>query len=78
MDITEGIGYLAMILTMLSFVFEKMIWLRTTNLSACIAFVIYGILIHSMPVIATNVIIGIIQINWLIKHHRASDKEIEF
>lgn len=66
METNEIIGWLATGLTMLSFLFQRMLYLRMANFSACIIWVIYGVFSSSNPVIVTNAVIAMIHIRWFI------------
>lgn len=55
--LTEWIGYLASFFVAISFFMKNIITLRIVNTIGCIAFIIYGVLIDSWPVIVTNAII---------------------
>lgn len=48
------IGYLATILTLLSFSFKNIKKLRIVSSIACMSWILYGILRHDMPIIWTN------------------------
>ena len=58
----EALGYLAMALTMLSFAFSDMEVLRRVNLLGCLAWIVYGLLMSSNPIIFTNVAIASVHI----------------
>ena len=65
---TDVFGYSAMVLVTASFLFSKIKIIRTVNLLGAIAFVIYGVMLDvAYPIIATNSIIIIIQVYYLIK-----------
>ena len=55
------IGYLATGLVVLSFAMKNVIALRIVNALGCTAWIAYGIMLQSNPVIITNV--GILAIN---------------
>lgn len=59
MDInsTEIIGYLASLFVLLSFFKKDIRQLRILNSIGCALFIIYGIILPSIPVIITNVAI---------------------
>ncbi|HEY9184389.1 MAG TPA: uroporphyrinogen decarboxylase [Salegentibacter sp.] len=56
-SLTEWIGYIASFFVAISFFMKNIITLRIVNTIGCIAFIVYGVLINSWPVIATNAII---------------------
>ncbi|MFD1096629.1 uroporphyrinogen decarboxylase [Salegentibacter chungangensis] len=59
-SLTEWIGYIASFFVAISFFMGNIIRLRIVNSVGCIAFIIYGVLIDSWPVIVTNaVIVGV-------------------
>ncbi len=63
MNITDVVGYVAMILLVLSFIPKKMILIRTINLIACLFFVGYGILLGwAWPIIISNGAVSAVQI----------------
>jgi hypothetical protein len=57
----EVIGYIATFLVMMSFVMKDVTRLRVINALGCVAWIAYGIMLDSYPVIVTN--IGILAIN---------------
>lgn len=63
----ELIGYLASVLIALSLLMVNIVRLRVINLLGCLAFVTYGVLIHSMPIVISNGFILIINIYYLKK-----------
>lgn len=54
---TEIIGYLASLFVLLSFFNKDVKKLRIVNSIGCAFFVVYGILLGSIPIIITNVAI---------------------
>lgn len=65
---TEIIGYIASLIVLLSFLMKNIRTLRIANTIGCLIFVIYGVLLgFSIPIIATNVAIVIINIYYLLK-----------
>ena len=59
-NLTEIIGYLASLFVLLSFLFKDIRTLRIVNSVGCAFFVVYGVLLSSIPVIVTNVAILLI------------------
>lgn len=57
---TEIIGYLASLFVLLSFLFKDIRTLRIVNSVGCAFFVVYGVLLSSIPVIVTNIAILLI------------------
>lgn len=66
----EIIGILAGIVVLLSFIPQKIKYIRIINIIGCILFVIYGIGINSVSIWLTNGILGIIHIYHLIKNKK--------
>ncbi|MDT8413907.1 MAG: uroporphyrinogen decarboxylase [Flavobacteriaceae bacterium] len=62
---TEWVGYAASAGVLLSFLMKEMRTLRIVNTVGCFLFIIYGVLLNSIPVIATNTIIVGINIYYL-------------
>lgn len=56
-NFTEIIGYIASAIVLLSFFMRNIKTLRFVNSAGCFFFVIYGILLGSIPIIITNVAI---------------------
>lgn len=61
----EWVGYMAMGLLMFSFLRKDLKQLRVWNSFGCGVFVIYGFLIHSYPIMITNVFILCVNIYYL-------------
>ena len=57
----EVVGYIATFLVMMSFVMKDVNRLRVINALGCVAWIVYGVMLDSYPVIITNV--GILAIN---------------
>ncbi|NBR40830.1 MAG: uroporphyrinogen decarboxylase [Alphaproteobacteria bacterium] len=57
----EVVGYIATFLVMMSFVMKDVTRLRVINALGCVAWIVYGVMLDSYPVIVTNV--GILAIN---------------
>lgn len=71
MSITEIIGYIGTLLVLSSFLMKDMKKLRIGNIIGSSTFIIYGILLQSVPVIITNVFIVLINAYYLIKENKA-------
>lgn len=71
MTVTEIIGYIGTILVLSSFLMKEMKKLRIGNIIGSSTFIIYGILLQSIPVIITNVFIVLINAYYLFKEHKA-------
>jgi hypothetical protein len=61
------LGYMASLLTAISFLMKDVIKLRLINLISCIMFITYGLLIHSYPIVTVNSIVAIINIYYILK-----------
>lgn len=67
---TEWIGYIASVGVLISFLMRNIRALRIVNSFGCGAFIAYGVLLDSIPVIATNTIIVGINLYYLfVKKH---------
>ena len=53
----ELIGYIASALVLASFLFKNIKQLRIVNSFGCAFFVVYGVMLDSIPIILTNVAI---------------------
>ena len=59
---TDWVGYIAMALVALSFVFKEMKTIRIVNMIGAVVFIVYGYMLDvAIPIIATNSLIIIIQ-----------------
>lgn len=70
--ITEGVGYIASVLVLVSFLMRNIRKLRLINTVGCITFIAYGVLLNwSWPIIITNAAITGINFYYLfIKRQR--------
>lgn len=66
MTIVDWTGYLASALLMVSFTMKDVTKLRSINSLGCIAFVVYGFMLGSWPVIITNAFILCMNLWYLI------------
>lgn len=66
----ELIGYLGMIITVISFVYKDVKKIRITNGIACLIWIFYGFYKDSYPIIFVNLIVLIIHMYWLNKHRQ--------
>ncbi len=62
LSLASIIGYSGMLLAVISFTLNNMIWLRIINSSGCLLLVIYGLMISAYPVSILNCIILIINL----------------
>jgi uncharacterized protein with PQ loop repeat len=70
-SMTEFVGYVATGLVMLSFTMKDMTKLRIINALGCMAWIAYGVMLNSYPVIITNVGILLINLIQLFKNVRS-------
>lgn len=72
--IIKIIGFVATGCTLLSFLMNDMFWLRIINLTACLIWVTYGVVLQKTdwPIIITNVVIGFIHLVWIYRNKIAS------
>lgn len=72
-SLTEGIGYLASLVLMVSFLMKNINTLRIINSIGAILFVVYGIMLAtSWPIIISNAFILGVNIFYLTKHFRSN------
>jgi uncharacterized protein with PQ loop repeat len=66
-SIVEIIGYLASLIVLVSFLMKDIRTLRMVNMTGCLLFVVYGILLDwKWPIIVTNLAIFTINAYYLI------------
>lgn len=68
--LTEYIGYAASITVLIAFLMKNIQTLRIVNSVGCILFIIYGAMLPSVPVIATNAAIVLINCYYLFLKRR--------
>ncbi len=56
---TEWIGWLATALTVVSYAFRRAVVLRRVQATSAVVWLVYGVFIHSQPVITANVIVAL-------------------
>ena len=66
-NFTEIIGYLASVVILVSFIMKDIKKLRIINSVGCALFIVYGVLLFSIPLIITNAAIVLINIYYLFK-----------
>ncbi len=71
--IVEAIGYLASIFLAISLVVNNDLKFRWINALGCLSFIIYGIFIHAVPIIFTNIFLFAINIYYLIKIYSSKE-----
>ena len=67
------LGYIASVLLAISLMVNNDLRFRWLNTMGCMAFIVYGILIHALPVILTNSLLLLINGFYLIKIYRATE-----
>jgi hypothetical protein len=66
-QVIEFTGYGASIFVLISFLMKDIRVLRIVNSVGCLLFILYGILLFSVPVVLTNVAIVIINMIYLFR-----------
>lgn len=67
MEVSELVGYAAMLFVGISIAMKDIKKLRVWNLIGAITFVVYGVLIKANPVILLNLMLTIFNIYYLVK-----------
>lgn len=63
----EIMGYVASIMVAISLTMKDIVKLRVLNFIGCSFFVVYGLMIGAMPVVATNAFIACVNVYFLVK-----------
>jgi hypothetical protein len=63
----EVVGYVASALVVLSLAMTSVVRLRMISLVGSVAFVVYGVLIESVPIVLTNVAIAALNL-WFLRN----------
>jgi GNAT superfamily N-acetyltransferase len=71
--IVQAAGYLASLLLALSLLVTNDLRFRWLNTGGCLAFIVYGMLIHAFPIILTNGILFFINVFALVKIYRKQE-----
>ena len=72
-SLTEGVGYLASLVLMVSFLMKNINTLRIINSTECLLFVVYGFMLAtSWPIIISNAFILGVNAFYLTKHFRSN------
>ena len=66
----EYLGWIAMIVTCLSFVPKEVKYIRLVNSIACILWIIYSSLFKIWPSVGVNVVVLLIHLVWFIKYRK--------
>lgn len=72
----EAIGIVATLLVLISFVNSRVSRIRFINMIGSAAFVVYGLLIHSLSVWLLNGVMILVNGYKLYKLHRSKNKEV--
>ncbi|MDG3085598.1 hypothetical protein P7F88_05560 [Vibrio hannami] len=75
MDTIEIMGYAASIMVAISLTMKDIVKLRVLNFVGCTFFVIYGLMISALPVVATNAFIAIVNVYFLAKMMQEKKKD---
>jgi uncharacterized protein with PQ loop repeat len=72
---TEIIGYLAMGMLIVSFIPKQLRLIRILNLTGCVFFVAYGILLGwKLPIVISNSLVAVIQLYHLLLIKKPAEK----
>ncbi|MFC1235351.1 MULTISPECIES: YgjV family protein [unclassified Vibrio] len=69
-NMIEIMGYVASIMVAISLTMKDIVKLRVLNFVGCTFFVIYGVMIGAMPVVATNAFIACVNVYFLFKMYQ--------
>ncbi|WP_375748193.1 YgjV family protein [Vibrio sp. HN007] len=75
MDTIEIMGYAASIMVAISLTMKDIVKLRVLNFVGCTFFVIYGLMIGALPVVATNAFIAVVNVYFLAKMVQEKKKD---
>lgn len=75
LDVTELVGYVASALVVLSLTMTSVVRLRSISLAGSVAFVGYGVLIGSVPIIVTNAAIAVINV-WFLRTELGGGRDL--
>lgn len=64
-SLTEWVGYFASFFVMISFIMRNIVTLRIVNSIGCLAFIAYGVMLNSWPIILTNAAIVCVNFYYL-------------
>jgi hypothetical protein len=70
----QVLGYIASILLAISLMVNNDLKFRWLNTLGCVAFILYGLFINAFPVILTNTLLLLINLFYLIKIYRATER----
>ena len=72
--IPQALGYIASVLLAISLMVNNDLKFRWLNTLGCLAFILYGTFIGAFPVILTNTLLLLINLFYLVKIYRATEK----
>lgn len=75
-DGVELVGYLASALVVASLAMSSVVRLRIISLAGSIAFIVYGVLIESIPIIITNASIALLNIFFLRREFASGGRDL--
>ncbi|BDD11349.1 hypothetical protein FUAX_37810 [Fulvitalea axinellae] len=75
MNYVEVVGYIAMVLLAVSFLFKDIKKLRVFNTVGCLSFVAYGLLLGAYPIVIVNAFIATVNVIQLAQM-RKSEAEV--
>ncbi|MCF6435364.1 MULTISPECIES: YgjV family protein [Pseudoalteromonas] len=67
----EYLGYIASVFLVISLMMSNVVKLRWFNLTGCVCFTVYGVMIEAWPVAFTNGLLAVVNLYHLYKLHRA-------
>jgi hypothetical protein len=75
LETTEVIGYVASALVVVSLAMTSVVRLRAISLAGSVAFVVYGVLIESLPIVGTNAAIAVLNI-WFLRAELGGKRDL--
>lgn len=67
-QLIEILGYVGLVLVLISFMMKDMIKLRILNSIACAVFVVYGLAHDTIPIVIMNILVIIINVFYVVKN----------
>lgn len=71
----EIVGYIASLLVVVSLAMTSVVRLRTISLAGSVAFVVYGVLISSVPILLTNAAIAVLNV-WFLRAELGNGRDL--
>jgi hypothetical protein len=75
LETTELIGYAASALVVVSLAMTSVVRLRAISLAGSVAFVVYGVLIESVPIVGTNAAIAVLNV-WFLRAELGGKRDL--